>query len=129
MLAERETTDRLIAHYMAGEVGAEFAARISGMTRAGLFVTLSDSGADGFIPASSLTRDYYIHDEQGMSMVGERTGETYRLGDLVDVRLLEVTPLAGGLRFEMLSAGRTGDPVARREASKHRRKRRQTPFS
>lgn len=122
MLAERETTDRLIAHYMAGEIGADFTARISGMVKVGLFVTLTDSGADGFIPASTLGRDYYIHDEQKMSMVGERTGETFRLGDLVDVRLLEVAPLAGGLRFKMLSTGNAGKPAIRHRSSRNLRK-------
>ncbi|MEM9471507.1 MAG: ribonuclease R [Pseudomonadota bacterium] len=121
MLAERETTDRLIAHYLSGNIGADFKARISGMVKAGLFVTLSDSGADGFIPASTLGQDYFVHDEQAMAMVGERTGETFRMGDLVDVRLLEVTPLAGGLRFEMLSDGAKGKPAGgRRQAGRRR---------
>lgn len=121
MLAERETTDRLIAHYLSGNIAADFKARISGMVKAGLFVTLTDSGADGFIPASTLGQDYFVHDEQAMAMVGERTGETFRMGDLVDVRLLEVTPLAGGLRFEMLSDGAKGKPAGgRRPAGKRR---------
>ena len=122
MLAERETTDRLIAHFLAGEIGADFTARISGMVKAGLFVTLTDSGADGFIPASTLGQDYFVHDEQTMSMVGERTGETFRMGDVVDVRLLEVTPLAGGLRFEMLSKGNAGKPAGRNQHSRKRGK-------
>lgn len=122
MLAERETTDRLIAHYLSGNIGADFKARISGMVKAGLFVTLIDSGADGFIPASTLGQDYFVHDEQAMAMVGERTGETFRMGDLVDVRLLEVTPLAGGLRFEMLSDGANGKPAGRRRPAGKRRR-------
>ena len=92
------------------------------MVKAGLFVTLADSGADGFIPASTLGQDYFVHDEQAMAMVGERTGETFRMGDMVDVRLLEVTPLAGGLRFEMLSKGSAGKPAGRRQHSHKRGK-------
>jgi len=122
MLAERETTDRLIAHFLSGNIGADFTARINGMVKAGLFVTLTDSGADGFIPVSTLGQDYFVHDEQTMSMVGERTGETFRMGDMVDVRLLEVTPLAGGLRFEMLSKGTSGKPVGRKQHSGKRGK-------
>ncbi len=45
MKAERETTDRLIAHFLADKVGASFQGRISGVTRAGLFVKLDDTGA------------------------------------------------------------------------------------
>jgi ribonuclease R len=122
MLAERETTDRLIAHYLSGNVGAEFTARIGGMVKAGLFVTLTDSGADGFIPASTLGQDYFVHDEKLMAMVGERTGESFRMGDMVDVRLLEVTPLAGGLRFEMLSKGTAGKPAGRQQQPRRRGK-------
>ena len=51
MKAERETVDRLIAHFLADRIGASFEGRISGVTRAGLFVKLDETGADGFIPA------------------------------------------------------------------------------
>src|SRR5205085_1078327 len=63
MAAERETTDRLIAAYLADRVGAEFDARISGVTRSGLFVRLLDTGADGFVPAATIGNDYYRHHE------------------------------------------------------------------
>ncbi|MBO0766910.1 MAG: ribonuclease R, partial [Hyphomicrobiaceae bacterium] len=107
MSAERETTDRLIAGYLAERIGAEFGARISGTTRAGLFVRLDDTGADGFVPAATLN-DYYRHDETAHALVGDRTGDVYRLGDTVRVRLVEAVPSAGALRFEMLSPGRPG---------------------
>ena len=58
MAAERETTERLIARYLSDHVGAEFSARISGLAPSGLFVRLSDTGADGYVPASSLDDDY-----------------------------------------------------------------------
>ena len=54
MKAERETADRLIAHFLADRVGATFTGRISGVTRAGLFVKLDTTGADGFVPARTL---------------------------------------------------------------------------
>ena len=106
MAAERETTDRLIAAYLADRVGAEFDARISGVARAGLFVRLRDTGADGFVPAATIGSDYYRHHEDAHALVGDRTGESYRLGDDVRVRLVEAIPTAGALRFEMLSAGK-----------------------
>ncbi len=111
MLAERETVDRLVATYLSDKVGAQFHGRLSGVVRAGLFVRLTDTGADGFIPAASLTQDYFVHDEKTHALVGRHTGETFRLGDPVEVRLLEVTPISGGLRFELLSDGRAGKPV------------------
>ncbi len=105
MAAERETADRLIAAHLAQHIGARFRARIAGVTKVGLFVRLADTGADGFIPAGSLGDDYFRYDEASRALVGTRTGETYRLGDSVEVKLLEAAPFAGALRFEMLSRG------------------------
>ena len=108
MIAERETTDRLIAHFLADRIGATFEGRISGVTRAGLFVKLKETGADGFIPARTIGDDYFQYREHEHAMVGRSTGETHRLGDDVTVRLVEAIPVAGALRFELLSEGRTG---------------------
>jgi ribonuclease R len=110
MLAERETSDRLLAQFLATKIGAEFEGRISGVTRSGLFVRLSETGADGFIPASTLGQDYYRFVEGMQAMVGDRTGETFRIGDSVRVRLIEAAPVAGALRFELLSEGIRGKP-------------------
>ena len=114
MAAERETADRLIAAYLADRIGARFQARVSGLVRTGLFVRLIETGADGFVPASSIGREYFYHDETRHALVGEDTGHAYRLGDLVEVRLVEAIPTAGALRFEMLSEGRSigGRPKA-----------------
>ncbi len=120
MAAERETVDRLIAHHLADRIGDDFDARISGVTKAGLFVALQHFGADGFIPVSTLGLDYYIYDEAHQALVGEKSGMGYRLGDTVEVRLSEAIPLAGALRFEMLSEGRKL-PSANRSFHKSKR--------
>jgi ribonuclease R len=106
MAAERETADRLIAAYLADRIGAHFHARVSGLVRTGLFVRLVETGADGFVPASSIGHEYFYHNEVRQALVGEDTGLAYQLGDLVEVRLVEAIPTAGALRFEMLSEGR-----------------------
>lgn len=113
MAAERDTVDRLIAGHLATRRGDTFEARVSGVTKAGLFVQLPAYGADGFIPVSSLGGDYYIYDETAHSLVGDRSSKGFRLGDRVDVRLVEVAPLAGALRFEMLSDARPLPPATR----------------
>lgn len=103
MAAERDTVDRLVAAYLAEHIDERFEARISGVVKAGLFVQLPQYGADGFIPVSSLGGDYYIYDETARSLFGERSGKGYQLADRVEVRLVEVAPMAGAMRFEMLS--------------------------
>jgi ribonuclease R len=125
MSAERETTDRLIAAHLADRVGATFPARVAGVTRSGLFVKLKDTGADGYIPISSLGNDYYHHVEAAHALIGARSGAGYRLGDTVEVRLLEAIPSAGALRFEMLtepSRGNFGSGVARNRDNSGKRK-------
>ncbi|MBV9512347.1 MAG: ribonuclease R [Caulobacteraceae bacterium] len=114
MAAERDATDRYVAAYLEQHVGAEFTGRITGVTRFGLFVRLSDSGADGLIPVSTLGGEYFVHDDRLHALVGERTGQRWRLGRTVEVRLLEATPITGGLVFEMLSEPEPPDANAPR---------------
>ena len=108
MKAERETADRLIAHFLADRIGNIFEGRISGVTRAGLFVKLTDTGADGLIPIRSLGTEYFKYDETRHALVGSRSGSMHKLGDVVEVRLVEAVPLAGALRFELLSGAQVG---------------------
>jgi ribonuclease R len=118
MAAERETADRLLAQFLAGQIGARFEGRISGVTRSGLFIRLLDTGADGFVPASTLGADFYRYEQEQQAMIGDRTGEKFALGDRVSVRLLEVAPVAGALRFELLSEGARVNPSATRRGTK-----------
>jgi ribonuclease R len=131
MKAERETNDRLIAHHLADRIGATFEGRISGVTRAGLFIKLDDTGADGFVPARTIGQEYFRYEEAMHAMVGSRSGETHRLGDRVTVKLVEAAPVAGALRFELLSAGRVISAAQRRPSERpgrpprHERRREQ----
>jgi ribonuclease R len=113
MTAERETADRLIAHFLSEKVGATFEGRIAGVTRAGLFVKLDETGADGFIPSGTLGNDYFRYNEAAHALVGQASGETHRLGDRVTVKLIEAVPVAGALRFQLLSEGKI-EPALRR---------------
>lgn len=103
MAAERDTVDRLVAAFLSERLNETFEARISGVVKAGLFVQLPQYGADGFIPISTLGDDYYHFDEGARSLFGERSGKGYQLADVVEVKLIEVAPLAGAMRFEMLT--------------------------
>jgi ribonuclease R len=104
MKAERETADRLIAHFLADRVGALFDGHISGVTRAGLFVELDETGADGFIPARHIGEEYFRFHEAGRAFVGRSA--THRLGDPVTVELVEAAPVAGALRFRLVEQRR-----------------------
>jgi ribonuclease R len=114
MAAERDATDRYVAAFLSDRVGAEFSGRITGVTRFGLFVRLTDTGADGLVPVSKLGGEYFVHDDRSHALVGERSGKRWPLGMPVNVRLAEATPLTGGLLFEMLSEPAEPDKTAPR---------------
>jgi ribonuclease R len=114
MAAERETIDRLVAAHLSKQTGAVFRGRIGGVVSAGLFVKLDDSGADGFVPVTTLGREYFVFDKARHALIGERSGDTYQLGDRLEVKLIEATPVSGGMRFEVISEGKGGKPAPRR---------------
>lgn len=103
MAAERDATDRYIAAFLSAHEGAEFDGKITSVTRFGLFVRLNDTGADGLVPVSHLGDEYFVHDDIQHCLIGERSGKRWRLGMPVRIKLLEATPVTGGLLFEMLS--------------------------
>jgi len=103
MTAERDTTDRYLAAFLANRVGAEFAGRISGVQRFGLFVRLDETGADGLIPIRSVGREYYHFDQESQTLMGADTGMVIGIGQRVIVRLAEAVPVTGGLLLDLLS--------------------------
>ena len=133
MVAERDAKDRYIAAYLVDRVGAVFNARITGVTKFGLFITLDETGADGLIPARNLGYEYFAYDEKTRSLVGVESGDTYRFGRAIKAKLEEATPITGGLVFEMVSKPEKGKPPKRNHrgasahksrGAKHKRRRR-----
>ena len=112
MAAERDAMDRYIAAFLEDHVGATFSGRITGVTRFGLFVRLDETGADGLVPVSTLGSEYFTHDDRAHALVGERTGKRFTLGRRVEVKLMEATPVTGGLVLEMISEPDPRDPNA-----------------
>ena len=111
IMAERDAMDRYTTAFMAERVGATFSARVSGVTRFGLFVTLDETGADGLIPVSTLADDYFVHDEVNHALVGERSGTTFTLSDTVVVELVEADTVTGGMVFTIIEGGKEGRPL------------------
>jgi ribonuclease R len=102
MAAERDTTDRYLAAYLAERVGSEFGGRISGVQRFGAFVKLDETGADGLIAIRSIGREFFHYDRDSQTLKGAQTGLTLSIGLRVRVRLSEAIPMTGGLMLELL---------------------------
>lgn len=103
MAAERDTTDRYLAAYLADRVGSDFTGRISGVQRFGLFVKLDETGADGLIPIRSVGREFFHFDADSQTLTGADTGLTIGIGQRVTVRLAEATPVTGGITLDLLT--------------------------
>ncbi|MGG5821849.1 ribonuclease R [Falsiroseomonas sp. HW251] len=107
-MAERDAVDRYLAAFMATREGELFEARISGVTRFGLFVTVESNGASGIVPLATLPDDRWQLDETGHGMTGRSTGLSFALGQPVEVQLVSATPRTGGMVFRLMQ----GDPRA-----------------
>jgi ribonuclease R len=112
MEAERDTIDRYVAAWLAARVGETFDTRITGVQSFGYFVTIVGLGGDGLVPVSTIGSDYYRYDEGARALVGDRTGESFTVGDTLKLRLAEANPLTGALKFEPLEGN--GDRVEKR---------------
>ncbi len=106
--AERDAVDRFTALYLADKVGTILKGRINGVTRFGLFVTLDDTGADGLVPIRTLGEDFFVHDEHLHTLWGRESGYEYRLGDKVEVLIIESDPISGSTVFQITQGGRQG---------------------
>lgn len=84
--AERETVELKIAEYMASRIGETYDAIVSGVTSFGIFVEL-DNTIEGLVHVSNMEDDYYQFNEKNMTLIGERTGKTFRIGDVVKVKV------------------------------------------
>jgi len=84
--AERETEDLKKVEYMKAHEGEVFEGIISNVTSFGMFVEL-DNTIEGLVRMSSMDDDYYVYNEKNYYLIGERTKKTYRIGDVVYVKL------------------------------------------
>ncbi|MEO7603188.1 MAG: VacB/RNase II family 3'-5' exoribonuclease, partial [Sphingomicrobium sp.] len=109
MEAERETVDRYVAAFLADRVGQILPCRISGVQPFGFFATVEGLGGDGLVLAAHLGNEYYRYDEKARALVGDDTGETFRQGQKIELKLTEANPASGELRFE-LPEGKFGAP-------------------
>lgn len=126
MAAERDTTDRYLAAYLAERAGAEFVGRISGVQSFGAFVKLDDTGADALVPVRSLGDEFFRFDRDAQTLTGTDSGTALRIGQRVVVKLSEITPVSGGITAELVmlegkpfarkAQGRRGAPSRRKEA-------------
>ena len=100
--AERDSIKMKQVEFLAGRIGEEFEAVISGVTERGLYVELKETRADGMVRINSIGNDYFVYDQKRYRLVGERTQKQYALGDPVKVRLTAARIPERELDFEFV---------------------------
>jgi len=88
--ATRDVEAWLKCFYMRDHLGSVFTGTVSSVTGFGMFVSLDDLYVEGLVHISELGKDYYQFDAAKHQLLGERTGQRYRLGDRVQVRVVKV---------------------------------------
>ena len=99
--AEREVDKMKAAEYMAAHIGEEFDGVISGITSWGIYVELPNT-VEGMIRLASIDGDTFVLDSERMEIVGRRTGEIYRLGQSVRVRVESASKELRTVDFEIV---------------------------
>jgi len=87
--AEREVEDIKKAEYMKERIGEEYEGIISNVTSFGMFIELENT-VEGLVRISNIDDDYYMYDEKHHSMIGERSKRTFRIGDVLKIRVDKV---------------------------------------
>jgi ribonuclease R len=101
--ADRDVENWLKCYYMQDRIGEEFDGSVSAVVPFGLFVALDDVFVEGLVHISDLGSDYFHYDDAHHSLVGERTGERYRLSDRVRVQLVRVNMEASKIDFRLIA--------------------------
>ncbi|WP_412733827.1 ribonuclease R [Heyndrickxia acidicola] len=99
--AERDTDELKKAEYMEDKIGQEYDGIISSVTNFGMFVELPNT-IEGLVHVSYMTDDYYHYDERQFAMIGEKTGNVFRIGDEITVRVINVNKDEHDIDFEIV---------------------------
>lgn len=100
--AERSAKDRYLAAFHAGHIGQVFEARVSSVTKFGLFAALDSSGAHALVPMGLLPDDRYDFDASLARLEGRHWGRVFSMGQHLSLRLVEADGLTGSLVGEVV---------------------------
>ncbi|WP_373488327.1 ribonuclease R family protein [Blastomonas sp.] len=101
MEAERETVDRYVAAYLATRIGEIHKVRITGVQKFGFFATIEEFGGDGLVPVSTLGAERFYYDERAQTLTGETSGDSYAIGQRLELQLAEADPVTGAVKFAL----------------------------
>ena len=101
--ASREVEAWLKTYYMQDKVGEVFSGKISAVTGFGVFVLLDELFVEGLLHISELGKDYFHFKKEQQAIIGEKSGLQYRLGDNVQVRVVNANLESVQVEFALAS--------------------------
>ena len=123
--ADRAANERYTAAYLKTQIGKAFKGHVTGVIGGGVFVRLNGVGAEGIVPVRLLGGDFYNFDDATKSLVGTKTGKTFKSGDEMTVRIKEANPLTGSVVFTAANDNHQSSP--RPQQQQRPKNRRQQP--
>ncbi len=125
-----DVTGWLKCEYMSDKIGENFAGRIGSVTSFGLFIELDESRVEGLVHISSLGKDYFHFDPIAHRLIGERSGQSYQIGDAVKIKVARVDLDERKIDFELLSPlVPKGDESAGKNKKPSKKKTKRKPAS
>jgi ribonuclease R len=121
--AEREYLDIQKVRLMESRVGEEFTGVISSVTNFGFFVQLNEFFVEGLVHVTTLGNDFFVFDEARMQLRGRRTGQTFSMGQKVNVRLAAANVLKHQLDFQLLRSESSRSSSASHKTPHHSKRR------
>ncbi len=102
MEAERASTKYKQAEYLMDRIGQEFDGLISGVSKWGIFVELTESKCEGMVSLRLMNDDFYYLDEENYRIIGQRWGKIYRLGDKVRIKVKKIDLQKKQMDFDLV---------------------------
>ena len=98
---ERDSVDIKKAEYMSKKIGEQNEGIISGVTQFGVFVELENT-VEGLIRFENLGDEYYEYDADHKILIGERSKETFKIGDKINIEVIDANKQEKRISFKRI---------------------------
>ena len=105
---ERDSEDIKKAEYMSTKIGKEYSGIISSITSFGIFVELENT-VEGLIRFENMGNEYFVYDENQKTLTGEQSGKIYKIGQSVDIRVIEASKELRRVSFELIETKKSSE--------------------
>jgi len=124
MEAERDIVDLRKCQFMEDKIGIRYSGYITSVNAFGFFVELDEFFVEGLVHIRTLSDDYYVFDEERLTLVGQARRKTFQVGDEVEVEVWQVKSVAREIDFVLPDLEVSLRVSRRRRLGERRKKRR-----